>query len=164
MSGQAHFGDPCVKCGVGHDDVALGPCPGAPARALDTSGHVQLTNTKWVRCVQWSDLTPFTQGYVEALFAAHQSDLREPVQFGTGFAYPPFGFRHLAPATLARIIEDCAAVLKIVDLYADPEKARNQGVVFWTARQNGRWELRAVAPLTPHLGDDGLIYTREAGQ
>lgn len=23
----AHFGDPCIQCGVGHDDVASGPCP-----------------------------------------------------------------------------------------------------------------------------------------
>ena len=25
---RAHVGDPCRKCGVGHDDVAVGDCPG----------------------------------------------------------------------------------------------------------------------------------------
>ncbi len=25
---RAHIGDPCRKCGVGHDDVAVGDCPG----------------------------------------------------------------------------------------------------------------------------------------
>lgn len=27
-SARAHIGDPCRKCGVGHDDVAVGDCPG----------------------------------------------------------------------------------------------------------------------------------------
>lgn len=29
-SGAAHFGDPCQYCGVAHDEVAAGPCPGLP--------------------------------------------------------------------------------------------------------------------------------------
>lgn len=37
---------------------------------LDTSGAVFLTDTKWVHGVRWPDLDAFTQGYVEALFAA----------------------------------------------------------------------------------------------
>ncbi len=27
-SARAHIGDPCRKCGVGHDDVDVGDCPG----------------------------------------------------------------------------------------------------------------------------------------
>src|SRR3546814_8793265 len=26
-SRTAHFGDPCIFCGVGHDDIEPGPCP-----------------------------------------------------------------------------------------------------------------------------------------
>lgn len=29
-----HFRDPCVHCGIGHDDVAPGPCLGDPAKAV----------------------------------------------------------------------------------------------------------------------------------
>jgi len=29
-----HFGDPCIHCGVPHDDVVPGPCGGDPAKAI----------------------------------------------------------------------------------------------------------------------------------
>jgi len=29
-----HFRDPCVHCGTPHDEVAPGPCPGDPAKAV----------------------------------------------------------------------------------------------------------------------------------
>jgi hypothetical protein len=29
-----HFGDPCIHCGTPHDEVAPGPCPGDPSRAI----------------------------------------------------------------------------------------------------------------------------------
>lgn len=29
-----HFGDPCIHCGVAHDDVAPGPCTGDAAKAI----------------------------------------------------------------------------------------------------------------------------------
>ncbi len=30
MTIRTHFGDPCVKCGIPHDDVQSGSCPGRP--------------------------------------------------------------------------------------------------------------------------------------
>ena len=27
---MAHFGDPCIHCGIGHDDLTVGPCQGDP--------------------------------------------------------------------------------------------------------------------------------------
>jgi hypothetical protein len=29
-----HFGDPCVHCGIPHDEVPVGPCQGDPAKAV----------------------------------------------------------------------------------------------------------------------------------
>ena len=31
--GQAHFGDPCIHCGVSLEDMKVGPCEGDPAKA-----------------------------------------------------------------------------------------------------------------------------------
>lgn len=28
-----HFGDPCIHCGVGHDDAKVGPCKGNRSKA-----------------------------------------------------------------------------------------------------------------------------------
>lgn len=33
MTGQTHFGDPCLHCGVPQMEVAPGPCPGDAAKA-----------------------------------------------------------------------------------------------------------------------------------
>jgi len=30
----AHVGDPCIFCGVGHDDVESGPCPARQSEAM----------------------------------------------------------------------------------------------------------------------------------
>jgi len=30
----AHIGDPCIFCGVAHDDVEIGPCPARQSRAM----------------------------------------------------------------------------------------------------------------------------------
>lgn len=29
-----HFGDPCIHCAIPHDEVAIGPCQGNPAKAI----------------------------------------------------------------------------------------------------------------------------------
>jgi hypothetical protein len=185
---------------------------------LDTSGAVRgsiyPTSAAWLGPSgvprTWGSLDPFTQGYVEALFASLRPAfyrIREGVKpYGgkrlqtayrtfdpdngslrevTGYVHisaskvataqrlyrsdeldaEPTAFSNLAPETLAAILKDCTAVLQIVDLYADPKKARDQGTVFWTARQNGRWELRGFPVLTPYLGDDGKVRLRDgAGQ
>lgn len=30
---MTHFGDPCIHCGIPHDDVPIGPCQGDRAKA-----------------------------------------------------------------------------------------------------------------------------------
>ena len=36
-----HFGDPCIHCGIPHDDVPPGPCLGDPSKAI-VIGHRSL--------------------------------------------------------------------------------------------------------------------------
>lgn len=31
---RTHFGDPCLHCGIPHDEVAAGPCTGDAAKAI----------------------------------------------------------------------------------------------------------------------------------
>jgi len=31
--GPRHFGDPCVHCGIPHDDVPVGPCQGVSTKS-----------------------------------------------------------------------------------------------------------------------------------
>lgn len=133
---------------------------------LDTSGVVNIENDDATKprfsVYTWSSLDPFTQGYVEALFASVQTDggafilpsaSNPEVAFATYFAK----FRDLAPETLARIIEDCAAYRKshrrVPNWTAD-------GRHFWEQRASGR--LSDFQSLSPYLGDDGRVYLREA--
>lgn len=111
---------------------------------LDVSGGVQLTDTKWVRIVQWSDLDRFTQGYVEALMGSPLT-LRGPLP-----KWP--GFSDLAPETLARIMEDCATYLRT---RIPPFQGHDNGAWVWTERQVGH--LPDLPPLTVILCDDGKV-------
>lgn len=66
-------------------------------------------------------------------------------------------FRHLAPATLARILKDCEEFQAIRrELRAHDA---DNGAHFWEGRQQGAW--RKFPPLTLYLGDDGLIRFEE---
>lgn len=106
---------------------------------LDTSGtvHGVLDGAE----LEWSDLSPFTQGYIEALFAEpHPSaDVRAD---GVGFS-------DLAPETLAQIIADCREMVAR-GLVNTPERGRDA----WEVRQMG---ATIFPPLTIQLGDDGKV-------
>jgi hypothetical protein len=100
---------------------------------LDTSGVVdrgQLTWPNRKHIVEWSDLDPFTQGYIKALFftsCAHgvTKECEHAVtENGLEFvdqdsdwviaegAFPEdYGFSDLAPEALASILADCRAFL-----------------------------------------------------
>lgn len=139
---------------------------------LDTSGVVdapagKLFNGERVGCI-WSDLTPFTQGYVGALFAGVMPEDGAPVvidpRTGGRHLSHSFRFSDLAPATLARIIEDCA--LSLADHLGGYTDSVTSGGMFWRERRAN--QLNGTdpyfPPLTPYLGDDGKVYLRDAAQ
>lgn len=129
------------------------------AFAFDTSGVVEgpINTPDGLRfdAIGWGFLDAFTQGYVEALFNetlfnTRDDDLRK------------VGFSDLAPETLARIMVDCAYGQRAIasgDIGVRGETDAERGAWFWIERQR-RW--RELPPLAPYLGDDGLIYVREA--
>jgi len=127
----------------------------------DTSGFVRpyanrVTSTS--ELIYWSDLDPFTQGYVVALFADLAAKRIEALGgvFGPAFRYyVPAKFSDLAPETLARIVADCARA-------ASEPRSPLLGRRFWEQRQ--RAMLADFPPMTPTLGDDLKVRFGEAGQ
>lgn len=124
---------------------------------LDTSGAVDALPLKgsdldpgaWL----WSDLSPFTQGYIEALFAAAREE-------NGVFAHA--GFSDVAPETLACIIADCAAFIAQHPGWDHPDGGR----LFWEGRNGAEAEVDSLfgrtcqahfPPLTVQLGDDGKV-------
>ncbi|MFY8143067.1 MAG: hypothetical protein ACOVMT_04190 [Caulobacter sp.] len=110
---------------------------------IDTTGTVMTPRPELPEVGQawtWDHLTPFAQGYVEAL-------LRHAATFSD-----------LAPETLARIIADCDAFAKQYPGWVH----RDGGALFWASRQGGATRWRAYMsegfpPLTVQLGDDGKV-------
>ncbi len=132
---------------------------------LDTSGEVLLTIAKGMPAevaggYRWPDLTPFVQGYVEALLGdvRYQRDsagVRKGdhiVKWDERVNYTNsrlLAFRDLAPATLAAILEDCKDLVRFGVYRMD------EGAEFWEERQTGAF--RFYPPLTPTLSDDGKV-------
>jgi hypothetical protein len=123
---------------------------------FDTSGSVPMPSAHGgtVR-VLWGGLDPFTQGYVQAMFASmEQQDgspiLRDPPtgKIGSGLARY-VGFDSLAPKTLERIMEDCASHLSVAP------KSGFTGAQWWA--------YRGKRGLTPYLGADRKVHLREVG-
>lgn len=154
---------------------------------LDTSGRVPVAYPYLGHDWTWEVLTPFQQGYVEAMFASARfvvvecsicdwdAEIARPLANWPKLSCPNCGgitdevfgslcskgFSDIAPETLARIIADCKA-------YQRPEitYTADEGRGFWEWRQMGEgvdYEY-AFPPLTPYLGDDGKVYLREAPQ
>lgn len=138
---------------------------------LDTSGFVlplKRYDPKWnaeTVGYEWSDLNPFTQGYVEALFASEAMlelwrsarPAMEAEKYGSHMLWVP-GFSDLAPETLARIMEDCAAFRAVYAVKVGEE--RLAGELLWRWRQAetlGGTDAARLPPLTPYLGDDGKV-------
>lgn len=89
----------------------------------------------------WDALDPFTQGYVEAMLHTPR----------IGYAGPSLRFSDLAPAALARIIEDCASFEPEPTVAVTYEYGRQ----FWRVRQLDR--LPKFPALNIILGDDGKV-------
>lgn len=144
---------------------------------LDTSGEVGpyqaagpfnvpgfLLNGVWVSHLEWSDRSPFVQGYVKAMLVGVFVPSQHHIRKGRA---KPAGYSDLAPETLARIIEDCAAFGRAVG--KDPSHNAGLGSRFWESRQSGfssLWSLHqaefaaAFPPLTVSHGDDGKVRFR----
>jgi hypothetical protein len=101
---------------------------------LDTSGAIY-ENAPHYEATLWKDLSPFTQGYIEALLA--------------GLPFSRLAFHMLAPETLARIIADCEA-MQAKGLRDTPEVGRSA----WEVRQMGATDF---PPLTVQLSDYGKV-------
>lgn len=120
----------------------VGPMPGW-AKPVPTSN----------RNIYWSDLSPFTQGYIEALLVSFGHYCVE--NNGDLFV----SFSDLAPETLARIIADCEVWFG--EWVQHPNNAavrkddQTEGGRFWAYRQAS--EMTQFPPLTVHLGDDGKV-------
>jgi hypothetical protein len=148
------------------------------AFTLDTSGVVEgpigTPDGQRYNAIGWAFLTPFQQGYVEALFAGGVSDEWFDHDEGRRKAitiYPAgFTFSDLAPETLAAILRDCE---RAAETYPDPAAMTAEaGRAFWAERQTrphkafianrrGGYHVTNFPPLTPYLGDDGRVYLRE---
>ncbi|MBP7704158.1 MAG: hypothetical protein KA105_02595 [Caulobacter sp.] len=126
---------------------------------LDTSGSVSYRVHGLMQTKIWSDLTPFAQGYVEAMFADEAT--QDALMDENGRVR--FGFRHLAGDTLKRIVEDCEALRGV------GRNSRVNGYACFQRRQEqapcGPFEevWTGFPPVTVFLSDEGLIFLKEVG-
>jgi hypothetical protein len=75
MSMMRHFGDPCIHCGISHDDVQSGPCIGDASKAVPIA-YCSLG-------VRWDGVEHFIIGYSDG----RVEDRWEHVSFGLPFGY-----------------------------------------------------------------------------
>jgi hypothetical protein len=113
----------------------------------------------------WSDLTPFQQGYVEALLRALDAQrwqaYRASCAASPGRHLPvPLhpAFRWLSPEALALILRDCQRFTGGRTWGADVGRG------FWLDRQEGSYTnaLDPFPPLTVTLSDAGKVELRTA--
>lgn len=123
---------------------------------LDTSGRVAGTFEGLAVWYEFDDLHAFTQGYVgTGLSEWHAALLARAISRRCTVVLPQF--RHLAPATLAEMMADCARARTTPPGMIN---STTDGRIFWKQRQDGMWS--AFPPVTLYLGDDSLIYQRVA--
>lgn len=129
---------------------------------LDTSGEVAIPAINamtgepdriWIG-YRWSDLSPFAQGYIEAAFGGLLSGFSD-YERKASLA----GFRHLAPATLAAMLEDCERFAS--DPRCESALGKSNGSALWTLRKMGAGDTHGFPPVTLYLADDGKVHQRE---
>lgn len=132
---------------------------------LDTSGRVHgfAGSGRFPRDYrEWEDLTPFQQGYVEALFAEVPPALVPNGDPETGESWDeedPRGFSDLSPEALAMILADCDRQALV---YTDRTPDQTDGRIFWSGRQHNVLRSRGFPPLTPYLSDEGRVCLKVA--
>jgi hypothetical protein len=132
---------------------------------LDTSGAIRTTSPpNNIHHAFWSDFDPFTQGYVEALFASLIAELREsgdclPNLNGAGISFG-VGFSDLSPEALALILRDCAAIKEALGCELDARDGRE----IWNDRAKrfpggslALYMRNRFPPLRVFLSDEGRI-------
>lgn len=121
---------------------------------LDTSGDVgpMPAGSMNERFLKWNELDAFTQGYIEAMFAAEAEALNKG-RIGARLPLRRVAFRDLASETLARIISDCEGYQSFA---ASSNLLAMCGKNFWKWRNEGRYGDR-FSPLNAQLGDDGKV-------
>lgn len=98
---------------------------------LETSGDVRnLAILPFARVI-WGDLSPFAQGYVEALIQCADAERRAARPFGQ---YLRLGFSDLSPEALAMILRDCEAM---AGRFPAMRFTANDGFAFWGSRKAG---------------------------
>lgn len=134
-----------------------------PKFELDTSGEVTRVYGmpfagQKAADVQWRDLDPFAQGYIEALFFTEEESLAE--QCGEDGGAAPYsqsavkGFSDLAPCALASIIADCEAFQRdnattLAEAYTRDYDAEQAGRDYWFTRNGhgvGFWDRKELEP------------------
>jgi hypothetical protein len=118
---------------------------------LDTSGAVVDARPAYQPRLLWKHLSPFTQGYIEALI--QDIEWPDPAE-GFGPSSAIVRFSDLAPEALALILKDCADVRRRHDRLTD-------GGAFWRERKTQDWPQ--FPPLTPYLSGDGKVHLRPDG-
>lgn len=134
---------------------------------IDTSGRVRaMPNAahpaNWI-C--WSDLSPFTQGYVEAALRelVQRMVADDAVVYTMEQCRRASRFHALAPVTLARMIEDCARkAAQLQQTFSPMRYGRTQtdGANFWRFRQHGDGVACGFPCVALYVADDWLIYAR----
>jgi len=139
----------------------------SPTFALDTSGFVDMRayashEKRIFPQTIWSDLDPFTQGYIEAAWEAVR-ELRRDAEDRVQMNLEDLGFRHLAPEALALILKDCAAYCAL-PMRTGYAAGRYHGRNFWDQRSRGLFCNIGIGfpPLTPYLRADGKVDLKES--
>jgi len=134
---------------------------------LDTSGVVLMPPIDGVSHThpphwRWSDLSPFAQGYVEALMRENYAELHRAAW--QHLILPPddvrVGFSDLHPEARAMILKACNAVEEVYTELFQPDALRRMGARFWERRQQGLFTL--FPPLRVYLDDDGKVRLEPA--
>lgn len=120
---------------------------------LDTSGSVEMPSGIMFgpSSYRWRDLSPFAQGYVEALLTAGIC-WPDPAE-GYGPSSSVVRFSDLHPETLAAILKDCEAAQARFHLATHLD-----GVAIWKCRQID--QVPGFPPLAIDIDSDGKVRLR----
>lgn len=120
---------------------------------LDTSGAVEAPSQAFpgtLAWYRWPDLSPFVQGYVEALFNTGPVSDRERLSF----VEHGYKFSDLSPEALAMILREDGQIRHALPTLPDKHDA---GAHCWSERQAGLLRNLGLPPLTPVLSEDGKV-------